>query len=111
MDHSTLLGDTVYASIKSPWTCIHIRELYVTAEGKIDFHQNNGIALKMHNVERLLDLNRSIMRCFPQITETIPCKYTHSDLDAAMFCPECFPGINDVKTSVTETDSNYILIV
>lgn len=102
MDYSMHIGNLIYISIKSPWKCINIRERYAKATGGIGFSLNNGISLKIRSVERLMDLNRSIQKCFPKIAETIPCKYTHPDLDTAIQCNVCYPGITNVISSVTE---------
>lgn len=106
MDYSIHIGDLIYISLKSPYQLVHIRERFLRQNGSIGHSSTNGVGLKQGQLQRFLELSKSIETCFPEINRATPCKYTHQSLDQAVHCSTCFPMLEKIQPSIPD---NFIL--
>ena len=91
----THLGGNMYVQVDSPFQGVSIRH-FNGKWGHSDFKliPSKGVFLKNKDWKAFLDLNKDMPSLIPEILLAVPCymQSSHSNQEAAMTCPECFPN-------------------
>ena len=107
VDCNVSLGNDLYAYVKSPFRCVHIRQFF--ERDAVMLPTKTGISLKRKQWSSLLDIFNAIDKAFCT-PKPVKCQELHQNQEDFMMCPDCCPAADSPtqkkkKTKKRTTDS------
>jgi hypothetical protein len=86
------IGGAWFVSVTTGFRCVDVRKFYLTPGGETKATKT-GIAIRLHEWDRVKNIAREIKEKHPKIADAQPCwmNADHFNQEGAMACPECNP--------------------
>jgi hypothetical protein len=86
------IGASWYVSVATGYRCVDIRKYYMAQDGAVK-PTKTGIALRLYEWSRLLEVVKDIKEKHPKVAQAQPCwtQTDHFNQEGAMMCVECNP--------------------
>jgi hypothetical protein len=84
------IGASWYVSVTTGYRCVDIRKFYMAQDGAVK-PTKTGIALRLYEWSRLLEMIKDINEKHPKVAQAQPCWTQHFNQEGAMMCVECSP--------------------
>jgi hypothetical protein len=84
------IGASWYVSVATGYRCVDIRKYCMAQDGAVK-PTKTGIALRLYEWSRLLEVVKDIKEKNPKVAQAQPCWTQHFNQEGAMMCVECSP--------------------
>ena len=84
------LGGNVYVTAESPALSLNIRHYYWCEDNR--YSTSDGITLDFEQYEKLKEADRMLADIVSGLKNTLPCEFSHQNVEGAMYCSECSPN-------------------
>jgi hypothetical protein len=98
------IGGGWHVSVTSGYRCVDLRRFYLNSEGQTK-PTRHGIALRLHEWAKLLDVIKQLPADVPELFEIKPC--FHEELSDWLKCHECFPFLGDKTLPYSCASARY----